>query len=206
MRLSVGAAAQAAASGAGDVLAGLALWLLRFEAGPSTPRRDSTAARPRWFSGTVTWQRVVLVRDRVDASVLPSWAVGELTNRSFHTVAAKLIIATELFIAADRCAEPAMRRCGWRLLPCRVELSMKSGVLVPRHCRAGHLGSTVDRDNVLLLDPASRRNVAAPVVHGLDWLARFRSSGGRAGVLAAVDRDGRGRGRMGGAVRSAGYR
>src|SRR4029079_18229513 len=80
--------------------AGWPRWLLRFEAAMVyTASGFSKLIDHDWFSGTVTWQRVVLVRDRVNASVLPSWAVDVLTNRSFHTVAAKLIIATELFIA-----------------------------------------------------------------------------------------------------------
>ena len=52
-----------------------------------------------WASGTVTWHRVVLQRARLESSVLPGWAVDVLTDRSFHTFAAKVIIATELFIA-----------------------------------------------------------------------------------------------------------
>lgn len=47
-----------------------------------------------WFGGTVTWGRVVKVEDR-----LPDWLVPALTNRDLHTVAAKAIVLTELFIA-----------------------------------------------------------------------------------------------------------
>jgi hypothetical protein len=79
---------------------GWPLWLLRFEA--SVVYGASALSKlvdPDWFGGTVTWLRMVHVRDHLDASVLPEWAVSLLTNRSFHTGAAKVIIATELFIA-----------------------------------------------------------------------------------------------------------
>ena len=51
-----------------------------------------------WWGGTVTWDRVVQVRDQVEASVLPPWAVDLLLDRDFHTIAAKVIILTELAI------------------------------------------------------------------------------------------------------------
>ena len=100
-----------------------------------------------WFSGTVTWQRVVLVRDRVDASVLPSWAVDVLTNRSFHTVAAKLIIATELFIAAGLWSRRTRYAAVWLAICFHVAIELSAEVQVfsyPRHRRARHLGSAVD--------------------------------------------------------------
>jgi hypothetical protein len=43
-----------------------------------------------WFGGTVTWGRTMRYDDR-----LPGW----LTDRGFHTYAAKVIVLTELFIA-----------------------------------------------------------------------------------------------------------
>ena len=52
-----------------------------------------------WFGGTVTWHRVVRVRDELVASPLPGWAIDVLTDRSFHTYAAKVIVLTELFLA-----------------------------------------------------------------------------------------------------------
>ena len=77
------------------------LWLLRFEAsvvyGASGVSKLFDAD---WFSGRVTWIRVLNVQDRIAAeSPLPDWAIDVLADRSFHTVAAKLIIATEIFIA-----------------------------------------------------------------------------------------------------------
>jgi hypothetical protein len=51
-----------------------------------------------WWGGTVTWDRVVHVRGRLEDSPLPGWAIDVLTSRGFHTFAAKVIILTELAI------------------------------------------------------------------------------------------------------------
>jgi uncharacterized membrane protein YphA (DoxX/SURF4 family) len=75
------------------------LWLLRFEA--SCVYLGSGLSKlldPDWVGGTVTWQRVVQVRDQVAASPLPAWAVDALLDRDVHVVVAKVVIATELFI------------------------------------------------------------------------------------------------------------
>jgi hypothetical protein len=54
---------------------------------------------PDWFGGTVTWGRVVTQEAMLRASVLPEFVQELLLDRSFHTVAAKLIVLTELVIA-----------------------------------------------------------------------------------------------------------
>src|SRR5215218_7948904 len=74
------------------------LWLLRFECAAIYGASGlSKLVDPDWFGGTVTWQRVVRARDELDA--LPDWAMSVLTDRSFHTGAAKFIVLSELFIA-----------------------------------------------------------------------------------------------------------
>lgn len=54
---------------------------------------------PDWFGGRVTWGRVNAEVGMVRDSVLPNAVVELLLDRSFHTVAAKVIVLTELFIA-----------------------------------------------------------------------------------------------------------
>src|SRR3954447_11834299 len=74
------------------------LWLLRFEcAAVYGASGMSKLLDPDWFGGTVSWGRVVQASDQLDP--LPGWAVSILTDRGFHTGAAKLIVLTELFIA-----------------------------------------------------------------------------------------------------------
>ena len=75
------------------------LWLLRFECATVYAASGmSKLLDPDWFSGTVTWGRLVEQEAVIRSSALPSALADLLLDRSVHTVAAKLIIATELFI------------------------------------------------------------------------------------------------------------
>lgn len=79
----------------GEVGPAWPLWLLRIEAAVVYGGSGlSKLLDGDWFGGTVTWGRVVRVQDRI-----PDWAVGTLTDRAFHTGAAKVIVLTELFLA-----------------------------------------------------------------------------------------------------------
>jgi len=176
---------------------GWPLWLLRFEAATVYAASGlSKLLDPNWFNGTVTWQRVVLVRDRVNASVLPSWAVDVLTNRSFHTVAAKLIIATELFIAVGLWSRRTRYAAVWLAICFHVAIEFSADVQVFSFLAISVLviwAVPSTRDRRLLLDPSSSsQRRFASVVRGLDWLARFRVEWGTSGMpVTAVDRDGR---------------
>jgi vitamin K-dependent gamma-carboxylase len=76
------------------------LWLLRFECAAVYGASGLSKLLDRdWFSGTVTWGRMIAQEATIRSSALPAFAADLLLDRSFHTVAAKLIIGTELFIA-----------------------------------------------------------------------------------------------------------
>jgi hypothetical protein len=176
---------------------GWPLWLLRFEAATVYAASGfSKLIDPDWFSGTVTWHRVVLVRDRVDASVLPPWAVDVLTDRSFHTAAAKLIIATELFIAAGLWSRTIRYAAVWVAVCFHVAIELTAEVQVFSFLAIAALviwSVPSTRDRVLVLDPESpsQRRLAL-AVRSLDWLARFRIEWHRTGgPVTLVDRDGR---------------
>jgi hypothetical protein len=176
---------------------GWPLWLLRFEAATVYAASGlSKLLDPDWFGGTVTWHRVVLVRDRVEASVLPAWAVDVLTDRSFHTVAAKLIIATELFIAAGLWSRRTRYAAVWVAICFHVSIELSAEVQVFSFLAIAALviwAIPCTRDRVLVLDArsAAHRRLAG-VVRSLDWLARFRVEWGRGGdPVTLVDRDGR---------------
>jgi hypothetical protein len=137
----------------------------------------------------------VLVRDRVDASVLPSWAVDVLTERSFHTVAAKLIIATELFIAAGLWSRRTRYAAVWLAVCFHVAIELSAEVQVFSFLAIAALvvwAVPSTRDRVLLLDAASpSHRRMATLVRTLDWLARFRIEWGRDGdPVTLLDRDG----------------
>ncbi len=91
-------------------MAGWPLWLLRFECSLVYAASGfSKLIDPDWFGGTVTWGRVVTQEAMLRSSVLPEFVQDLLVERSFHTVAAKVIVLTELFIAAGFWWRP-MRR------------------------------------------------------------------------------------------------
>ena len=84
-----------------ETMAAWPLWLLRFQCALVYAASGlSKLIDPGWFGGTVTWGRVVTAEVNLRASVLPEPIQDLLLERSFHTVAAKAIVCTELFIAA----------------------------------------------------------------------------------------------------------
>jgi hypothetical protein len=172
------------------------LWLLRFECAAIYGASGlSKLVDPDWFGGTVTWQRVVQARDQLDQWPLPDWAVSILTDRGFHTGAAKLIVLTELFIAAGLWWRGTRYAAVWVAVAFHVGIEVSASVQV-----FSSLGIAVlviwavpsTRDRVLRIDPtAGRHQRWGGVVRRLDWLARFRVETAPPGAgVEVVDRDG----------------
>jgi hypothetical protein len=172
------------------------LWLLRFECAAIYGASGlSKLVDPDWFGGTVTWQRVVRARDELDGWPLPDWALSVLTDRDFHTGAAKMIVLTELSIAIGLWSRRTRYAAVWVAVVFHVAIEVSASVQV-----FSYLGIAVlviwtvpsTRDRVLRIDAAAgahRRWGAA--VRGLDWLARFRVEPAPPGSrLEVVDRDG----------------
>jgi Vitamin K-dependent gamma-carboxylase len=170
------------------------LWLLRFECAAVYGASGlSKLVDPDWFGGTVTWQRVVRARDELGA--WPDWAVSLLTDRSFHTGAAKLIVLSELFIAAGLWWRGTRYAAVWIAVVFHVSIEVSASVQVFSLLAIAVLviwAVPSTRDRVLSIDPTTGhgRQFGA-LVRRLDWLARFRvepaSPGSR---LQVVDRDG----------------
>ena len=172
------------------------LWLLRFECAAIYGASGlSKLVDPDWFGGTVTWQRVVRARDDLDVWPLPDWALSTLTDRGFHTGAAKLIVLTELFIALGLWWPRIRYAAVWVAVVFHFTIETSASVQV-----FSLLGIAVlviwavpsTRDRVLRIDPTSaRQRRLDTVVGGLDWLARFRVEPAPPGsALAVTDRDG----------------
>lgn len=175
---------------------GWPLWLLRFEAATVYGASGlSKLLDPGWFSGEVTWHRLVLVRGQLEASVLPIWAVDVLTNRSFHTFAGKLVIATELFIALGLWSRRTRYAAIWVAICFHVTIQLSASVEVFSYLAIAALviwAVPSTRDRVLRVDVASARGRrVATVVPRLDWLARFRIEPAATDAgPGVVDRDG----------------
>jgi hypothetical protein len=166
------------------------LWLLRFECAAVYGASGlSKLLDPDWFGGTVTWQRVL--HDRADLHVLPDRVVSVLTDRDFHTGAAKAIVLTELFIALGLWSRRTRYAAVWVAAVFHLTIEASASVQV-----FSFLGICVllvwavpsTRDRVVRVDPHAR---FAGVVRALDWLARFRVEPAPPGsALEVVDRDG----------------
>jgi hypothetical protein len=173
---------------------GWPLWLLRFEAATVYGASGlSKLLDPDWFSGEVTWHRLVRTRHLLDASVLPPWAVDVLTDRSFNTVSAKFVVATELFIAVGLWSRRTRDAAVWVAVAFHVAIQLSASVEVFSYLAVAALviwSVPSTRDRVLLVDPARHRAFVA-VVAALDWLARFRIEPAPGRPFTLVDRDGR---------------
>jgi Vitamin K-dependent gamma-carboxylase len=173
---------------------GWPLWLLRFECATIYGASGlSKLLDPDWFGGTVPWQRVVQQRD--DLAGWPHWTVSVLTDRGFYTGAAKVIVFTELFIAAGLWSRRTRYAAVWIAVVFHTAIEFSASVQV-----FSYLGIAVlviwavpsTRDRVLRIDPtAGHQRRLGAAVRGLDWLARFRVEPGAPGSRPeVVDRDG----------------
>jgi hypothetical protein len=174
------------------------LWLLRFELTcVYLGSGGSKLLDPDWFGGTVTWERVQRVHDRIVAeSPAPMWVIDIVSARSFHTGFAKVVVLTELAVALGLWGRRT-RLCAVLLaIGFHVSIQLTASVEVFSFAAIGALlvwavPSTRDRV-VIVRDPAAHRALLAAIRCG-DWLARFRVERrpGEAGAaLEVVDRDG----------------
>ena len=172
------------------------LWLLRFECSAIYGASGlSKLLDPDWFGGTVTWQRVSRARGDLQAWHVPDWAISALTDRGFHTGAAKFVVLTELFIAVGLWSRRTRYAAVWVAVIFHVTIEASASVQV-----FSLLGIAVllvwavpsTRDRVLRIDLSDpRRRRWAALVRSLDWLARFRIEQAPPGSPPeVVDRDG----------------
>jgi hypothetical protein len=176
---------------------GWPLWLLRFECSIVYGASGlSKLLDPDWFGGTVSWQRTVRSRGDMESWHVPGWAIDVLTNRGFHTGAAKLIILTELSIAAGLWSRRTRYVAVWVAVVFHVAIQASASVQVFSYLAISVLviwAVPSTRDRVLYLDTTAtgQRRLAA-TVRALDWLARFRVEQAAPGAPPElVDRDGR---------------
>jgi hypothetical protein len=172
------------------------LWLLRFEASVVYGASGlSKLVDGDWFGGTVTWHRMVLSADRLAASALPDWAVTVLTTRAVHTYAAKVVVLTELFIAAGLWWRRTRYAAVWVAICFHLAIEVSASVQVFSALALAALliwAAPSVEDRVLVLDSTDvRQRRLGRLVRHLDWLARFVVVDGPPGAPVQVtDRDG----------------
>lgn len=169
------------------------LLLLRFEVSAVYAASGfSKLVDADWFGGNVTWDRMVRSRDNLEATPLPSWVIDVMTDRDFHTFAAKVIVFTELAIAFGLWPRRTRYAAVWLAVVFHVSIEMSASVQVFSYLALAALviwAVPSTRDRVIVAAPEHHRFVA--VVHALDWLARFRIEPAPAGTpLTVIDRDG----------------
>jgi uncharacterized membrane protein YphA (DoxX/SURF4 family) len=173
------------------------LLLLRFEAcvvyGASGL---SKLLDPDWIGGRVSWDRMVHQRHYLQTRTpTPDWLISVLTDRTFHTFAAKVIVLTELFIAVGLAVRATRYAAVWVAVCFHVAIELSASVEVFSYIAIAALviwAVPSTRDRVLEFDPTdadARRFIA--LVRALDWLARFRVVSAPPGSpIRIVDRDG----------------
>jgi uncharacterized membrane protein YphA (DoxX/SURF4 family) len=173
---------------------GWPLWLLRFEAAAVYGASGlSKVLDPDWFDGTVAWDRVVRHRDDLSRA-LPEPVVSILANRSFESVAAKVIIATELLLAVALWSRRTRYAAVWVAVCFHLAIEVSSSVEVFSYLAISVLlvwAVPSTRDRIVVLDPTNPVHVrAAAALRAFDWLARFRVEHEPGAPLTVVDRDG----------------
>jgi uncharacterized membrane protein YphA (DoxX/SURF4 family) len=172
---------------------GWPLWLLRFEAATVYAASGLSKLLDRdWFDGTVAWDRIVHQRANLSRS-LPEPVVSLLTNRTFESGAAKVVIATELFIAFGLWSRRTRYVAVWLAVVFHVAIETTSSVEVFSYLAISALviwAVPSTRDRTLVFDPeVGAHRTLARAVGALDWLARFRVVGAPGSPLTVIDRD-----------------
>ena len=172
------------------------LWLLRFEcAAIYAASGISKLVDPDWFGGTVTWQRVVRVRDELEASPFRS---GRCRSSPTGAFTPEQPSSSSSPSCSSRSGCGGVVAATW---PCGSPSPFTSGSRCRRRCRSFRFSAIAvlvvwavpsTRDRVIAIDstdPRQRRLGAA--VRGLDWLARFRVEPAPPGTpLEVTERDG----------------
>src|SRR5262249_39322162 len=122
--------------------------------------------------------------------------IDVLANRGFHTVAAKVIIATELFIAVGLWFRATRYAAVWLAVVFHVAIQLSASVEVFSYLAIAALviwAVPRIRDRRLMVERRTAGDGGGlGAVGALDWLARFQVTEGPPGSgWRVVDRDGR---------------
>jgi Vitamin K-dependent gamma-carboxylase len=169
------------------------VWLLRFElASVYGASGVSKLLDADWWGGTVTANRVVRSRSQLASSPLPDWFIDAIGNRGFHSVFAKFVILTEIFIALGLWLRASRALAIWMAVWFHVFIEISAHVQVfsiAGICALVIWARPETRQHTLTLTGDGRgvRRLAF-VVRRLDWLARIevvRAADPTAGAAAS---------------------
>ncbi len=154
------------------------LWLLRFElAAVYGASGVSKLLDGDWWAGTVTWNRVARSRSELAQAPLPDWFIEAIADRGFHTIFAKVVIVTEIFIALGLWLLVSRAFTIWVAVWFHVFIEISAHVQVfsvAGICALVIWATPSTRDRTLVLRGDGRRaRTLAHVVRRLDWLARI---------------------------------
>ncbi len=154
------------------------MYLLRFEAvSVYAASGGSKLLNEDWWSGLVTFDRVVRFRHRLDASIAPQWFIDLITVPDFHHVFAKVAVVTELFIALGLLYRPTRYAAVWVAVIFHVAIGIGLNVQIFSYLAIAALflwAWPSTRDRVLTVNPARPAGrFVATWARRLDWLARF---------------------------------
>jgi uncharacterized membrane protein YphA (DoxX/SURF4 family) len=173
------------------------LLLLRFEACAVYAASGFSKLVDRdWFGGNVVWGRMLHGRAHMQSKTpLPDWLISVITDRTFASFAAKIIVLTELFIAVGLVFRATRYAAVWIAVCFHVAIELTSNVEVFSYLAIAALviwAVPSTRDRILIIDATSTHGRQLETwVRALDWLARFRIEPGPPGApVRVIDRDG----------------
>ncbi len=127
---------------------------------------------PDWWGGRVTRLRIERYEERLFDAGVPDGLVDLLLDPGFQTVAAKVIVLTELFIGIGLLVPRLRKAAVWVAIPFHVSIELTASVQVFSAAALAALVVWTDRpsrDRVLRIGGGW-----GAVIRGLDWTGRFR--------------------------------
>lgn len=131
-----------------------------------------------WFGGTVTRLRVLRHAEATIASGVPRWIVEFVATPEFHTVFAKVVVLTEIFIGLGLLLPRLRTAAIWVAVPFHVAIAVAADVEVFSWAALAALTIWVtphsqDRDVFIGGNDRTMKRWAT-LVRSLDWTGRFR--------------------------------
>lgn len=127
---------------------------------------------PDWWGGTVTRLRVERNLDRLADVGVPDGLIDLLADPGFHTVGAKVVVLTELFIGIGLLVPRLRKAAVWVAIPFHLSIELTAHVQTFSAAALAALVVWTDRPSLDRVVHLGRR--WHTTVRALDWTGRFR--------------------------------